>query len=49
MALAMTILGPPMILLLLIFFMAIEGNYTEGARVQYFGHDADRSPLHVEH
>jgi cytochrome c oxidase subunit IV len=49
MALALTILGPPMILLLLIFFMAIEGNYTEGARVQYFGQDADRSPLHVEH
>lgn len=49
MALAMTILGPPTILLLLIFFMAVEGNYTEGARVQYFGQDADRSPLHVEH
>lgn len=49
MALAMTIVGPPLILLLLIFFMAIEGNYTQDARVQYFGHDADRSPLHVEH
>jgi cytochrome c oxidase subunit 4 len=49
MALALTILGPPMILLLLIFFMAVEGNYTEDARVQYFGHDADRAPLHVEH
>ncbi|MBC52781.1 MAG: cytochrome C oxidase subunit IV [Gammaproteobacteria bacterium] len=49
MALALTILGPPLILLLLIFFMAFEGNYTQDARVQYFGHDADRSPLHVEH
>lgn len=49
MALALTILGPPMVLLLLIFFMAIEGNYTEGARVQYLGHDANQTPLHVEH
>lgn len=49
MALALTILGPPSILLLLIFFMAIEGNYTESARVQYFGHDANAVPLHVSH
>jgi cytochrome c oxidase subunit IV len=49
MALAMTILGPPTILLLLIFFMAIEGNYTESARVQYLGQDANASPLHVSH
>lgn len=49
MALAITIVGPPLILLLLIFFMAIEGNYTQDARVQYFGHDADRAPLSAEH
>lgn len=49
MALALTILGPPSILLLLIFFMAIEGNYTESARVQYFGHDANAVPAHVSH
>lgn len=49
MALALTILGPPSILLLLILFMAIEGTYTEAARVQYFGQDADAAPLHVSH
>lgn len=49
MALALTILGPPSILLLLIFFMAVEGNYTESARVQYLGQDANATPLHVSH
>lgn len=49
MALALTILGPPSILLLLILFMAIEGRYTEDARVQYLGHDANATPLHVSH
>ncbi|MDC8438428.1 MAG: cytochrome C oxidase subunit IV family protein [Candidatus Nitrosotenuis sp.] len=49
MALALTILGPPSILLLLIFFMAIEGDYTEAARVQYLGHDPNAAPLHVSH
>ena len=49
MALALTILGPPSILLLLILFMAIEGNYTQSARAQYFGQDADAAPLHVSH
>lgn len=49
MALALTIIGPPSILLLLILFMAIEANYTEAARVQYFGHDANATPLHVTH
>lgn len=49
MALAVTILGPPVVLLLLIFLMAIEGKYTQGARVQYMGHEANQSPLHVEH
>lgn len=49
MALALTILGPPSILLLLILLMAIEGNYTESARVQYFGHDPMATPEHVSH
>ena len=29
--------------------MAVEGNYTESARVQYLGHDANQAPAHVEH
>lgn len=49
MALALTILGPPSILLLLILLMAIEGLYTESARVQYLGHDPASSPAHVSH
>jgi len=49
MALALTILGPPSILLLLIFFMTIEGHYTEGARVQYMGQDNTRAPLSAAH
>jgi len=49
MALALTILGPPSILLLLILLMAIEGLYTESARVQYLGHDPTLSPAHVSH
>ena len=49
MALALTILGPPSILLLLILLMAIEGLYTESARVQYLGHDPALSPAHVRH
>src|SRR5690606_7235880 len=32
-ALIGTILGPPVMLLLLIFIMAVEGNYTENTRV----------------
>ena len=48
-ALILTILGPPTILLLLIFIMAIEGNYTESTRIQYLGHDANATPLHVSH
>lgn len=37
MALVFTILGPPTVLLLLISFMAVEGNYTWGARIEYMG------------
>lgn len=48
-ALIGTILGPPVILLLLIFIMAVEGNYTENTRVTYMGHDATAKPAHVTH
>lgn len=44
-ALVFTILGPPVVLLLLISFMSIEGNYISGARYQYMGHDRDAVPL----
>lgn len=39
MALVFTILGPPTVLLLLIAFMAVEGEYTWGTRVDYMGQD----------
>lgn len=45
MALACTILGPPIVLLLLISFMAVEGSYTSGTRYQYMGHDPDAVAL----
>lgn len=50
MALIFTILGPPMVLLVLILFMAIEGDYTFFSRVEFFGHDANAVPhsLHGE-
>lgn len=41
MALVFTILGPPLVLLLLIAFMAVEGNYTENSRFVFMGHDRD--------
>ena len=44
-ALVFTILGPPVVLLLLIGFMAIEGNYTEETRFNYRGHDRDAVAL----
>jgi len=44
-ALMFTILGPPIVLLLLISFMAVEGNYTFGTRVNYMGQPADAVPL----
>ncbi len=47
-ALVWTILGPPLILLLLIFFMAFEGLYTEGARVQHLGQDAEQTARGME-
>tara|TARA_B110000858_G_scaffold89247_1_gene103132 strand:- start:53834 stop:54232 length:399 start_codon:yes stop_codon:yes gene_type:complete len=45
MALVLTILGPPLLLLLLIGFMAVEGFYTSGARYQYMGHDPNAVAL----
>ncbi|MDT8427997.1 MAG: cytochrome C oxidase subunit IV family protein [Pseudomonadales bacterium] len=50
MALIFTILGPPMVLLVLIMFMAVEGDYTFFSRVEFFGHDANAVPtsLHSE-
>ena len=44
-ALCLTILGPPGVLLLLISFMAVEGSYTEGTRFDYMGHDPDAVAL----
>lgn len=49
MALILTILGPPVALLFLIGFMAIEGDYTFDARVKYFGADPNAEPLPVVH
>lgn len=40
MALAMAIIAPPVVLLFLIGLMAIEGDYTESTRFEYFGADA---------
>jgi cytochrome c oxidase subunit 4 len=45
MALALTILGPPVVLLLLIAFMTIEGNYTSGTRYEFMGHDPNKMPI----
>jgi len=45
MALVLTILGPPIVLLLLIGFMAVEGAYTEESRFVYNGHDRDAVAL----
>ncbi|MBM88388.1 MAG: cytochrome C oxidase subunit IV [Gammaproteobacteria bacterium] len=44
-ALILTILGPPSVLLLLIGFMAIEGNYTEELRFNHMGHDRNAVAL----
>jgi cytochrome c oxidase subunit 4 len=39
-ALIYAILGPPVVLLLLIGFMAVEGDYTVLTRLNFFGQDA---------
>lgn len=44
-ALVVTILGPPLVLLILIGLMAVEGKYTEEARFTYMGHDRDAVAL----
>ncbi len=44
-ALVLTILGPPGVLLLLIAFMAVEGDYTSEARFDFMGHDRDAVAL----
>jgi cytochrome c oxidase subunit IV len=44
-ALILTILGPPVVLLLLIGFMAVEGGYTEEARFNYMGHERGQVAL----
>ena len=44
-ALILTILGPPIVLLLLIGFMVAEGNYVSETRYQYRGHDRDAVAL----
>ena len=45
-ALIYAILGPPVLLLFLIGFMAVEGEYTEGTRIDYF--TAPPAPISVE-
>ncbi len=45
MALVFTILGPPIVLLLLIGFMSVEGFYTSDTRYQYMGHDPNAVAL----
>lgn len=49
MALVTTILAPPMVLLLLIGMMAMEGDYTFGTRVTHLGQPAEAEPLPVHH
>ena len=48
-ALVLTILGPPVVLLLFIGFMSIEGDYTFDSRVEYFGHDANAPRISMHH
>jgi len=49
MSLVFTILGPPMVLLILIAFMAVEGDSTFASRVNYFGQEANAVPNPVFH
>jgi len=48
MALVFTILGPPVVLVLLIGFLLVEGNYTFDTRVGFRGQDANAQPLSIE-
>jgi len=48
-ALKLAILGPPVAILVLIWLMALEGGYTEGTRVDYYGEstfEAQAPPHH---
>ena len=36
-ALKLAILGPPVALLVLIYLMALEGDYSEDTRLEYYG------------
>jgi cytochrome c oxidase subunit IV len=45
MALVLTILGPPIVLLLLIALMSVEGFYISDSRYQYMGHDPNAVAL----
>lgn len=45
MALVLTILGPPLVLLLLIGLMSVEGFYISNTRVQYMGQDPNQVAL----
>ena len=47
MALVFTILGPPTVLLLLIAFMVVEGEYTFGTRVDFRGQPEAAERIHV--
>jgi hypothetical protein len=44
-ALVLTILGPPSVLLVLIGMMTVEGKYAEEARFNYMGHDRNAVAL----
>ncbi|MDW3095489.1 MAG: cytochrome C oxidase subunit IV family protein [Gammaproteobacteria bacterium] len=44
-ALITAILIPPLCLLVLVFLMSVEGDYTFKARVNYFGADPNAVPL----
>jgi len=46
-ALIWAIIGPPVLLLFLIGFMVVEGEYTEGTRIDSF--TAPPEPVGVEH
>ena len=47
-ALIYAILGPPIVLLLLIGLMAVEGDYTVLTRLNYFGADTTEFAGHAE-
>jgi len=46
--LKLAILAPPVFIIVLICLMAVEGNYTELTRIEFFG-DSDFVPTEVHH